>query len=275
MTKTQVDNDLYRRLGREWWNEDVGEFSTIRFFVNPVRFGYFERVLRQRCGREQSMQKLLDVGCGGGLLAEEFARSGFLVTGIDPATESIETARAHALESGLNIEYQVGSGERLPFADASFDHVACCDVLEHVDDVDEVIEEIARVLKPGGLFFYDTINRTAFSKLVAIKIMQEWPSTAVCPANVHVWEKFIRPVELVATLERHGLDQREMRGISTRRNAIAILLDLRRRAKAQISFKELGCRLSFRETGFLGASYMGYAVRTTEIGFTIRERSIT
>jgi 2-polyprenyl-6-hydroxyphenyl methylase / 3-demethylubiquinone-9 3-methyltransferase len=265
MSKTQVDNDLYRRLGKEWWNEDVGEFSTIRFFVNPVRFGYFERVLRQWCGLEQSMQKLLDVGCGGGLLAEEFARSGLLVTGIDPAAESIETARAHALESGLNIEYRVGSGERLFFDDASFDHVACCDVLEHVDDLDGVLGEIARVLKPGGLFLYDTINRTAISRLVMIKIMQEWPSTAVCPANVHVWEKFIRPIELIAMLKRHGLDQREMRGISTRRNPIAIWLDLRRRAKARISFKELGRRLGFRESGFLSASYMGYAVRTMEI----------
>lgn len=267
MTNTQVDNDLYRRLAKEWWNEDVGEFSTIRFFVNPVPFGYFMRVLRHSFEGEPIRPTLLDVGCGGGLLAEEFARSGFLVTGIDPVPESIETARAHASESGLNIEYQIGSGELLPFPEASFDHVACCDVLEHVDDVDEVIREIARVLKPGGLFLYDTINRTVFSKIAAIKIMQDWPSTAVCASNSHVWDKFIKPAELVATLKSHGLDQQEMRGISTRRNPIANWLDFRRRVKAQISFKELGRRLAFRESGDLSVSYMGHAVRTVKIKF--------
>jgi 2-polyprenyl-6-hydroxyphenyl methylase/3-demethylubiquinone-9 3-methyltransferase len=257
----KVNNDIYRRLGHAWWDDDVGEFSTLRFWINPVRFGYFKRMLGQEPALASGRRRLLDVGCGGGLLAEEFARLGFEVTGIDPAPETIDTARAHAASSGLSIEYQTGSGEHLPFADGAFDHVACCDVLEHVDDVDRVIEEIARVLKPGGLFFYDTINRTLISKIAIIKVMQEWRSTAFAEPNSHVWEKFIKPGELTALLARHGLTPGEMRGIVSRRNPLLGLLDFRRRVRGRITFKELGRRLDFQESEHLEASYMGYAVR--------------
>jgi 2-polyprenyl-6-hydroxyphenyl methylase/3-demethylubiquinone-9 3-methyltransferase len=260
-SKQKVDNDLYRRLGHAWWDDDVGQFSTIRFFVNPVRFSYFKHVLDREREIACAKRKLLDVGCGGGLLAEEFARVGLEVTGIDPAPETIETARAHAFASGLSIKYQIGSGEHLPFPEGSFDHVACCDVLEHVDDVDRVIGEVARVLRPGGLFFYDTINRTFISKIAIIKVMQEWPSTAFAAADMHVWERFIKPAELVTLFERHGLEQREMRGIVPRRNPIAILLDFRRRVQGRITFKELGRRLDFQESEHLEGSYMGYAIR--------------
>jgi 2-polyprenyl-6-hydroxyphenyl methylase/3-demethylubiquinone-9 3-methyltransferase len=260
-SKQKVDNDIYRRLGHAWWDDNVGEFSTIRFWINPVRFGYFERVLKREKALERGQRKLLDVGCGGGLLAEEFVRAGLEVTGIDPASETIETARAHAAASGLSIEYQAGSGERLPFAEESFDHVACCDVLEHVDDVDRVIGEIARVLRPGGLFLYDTVNRTFISKLAVIKVMQEWSSTAFAAPDSHVWERFIKPDELGALFERHCLEQREMRGITPRRNPVAIFMDFRRRAQGRITFKELGRRLDFHESDHLEGSYMGYAIK--------------
>jgi 2-polyprenyl-6-hydroxyphenyl methylase/3-demethylubiquinone-9 3-methyltransferase len=258
----QVNNELYRQQGHAWWDDDVGMFSTIRFFVNPVRFGYFQRVLNQQRALERGQRVLLDVGCGGGILTEEFARAGFAVTGIDPAPESVATARAHAAATGLAIDYQVGTGEQLPFATASFDHVACCDVLEHVEQVDHVISEIARVLRPGGLFFYDTINRTFMSKIAIIKIMQEWRATAFAAPNAHLREKFIKPAELVAACQRHRLDSREMRGLCPRRlNPITTLLDFRRRARGVITFKELGRRLAFEENDRLGVSYMGYAVK--------------
>ncbi|MCX6627877.1 MAG: bifunctional 2-polyprenyl-6-hydroxyphenol methylase/3-demethylubiquinol 3-O-methyltransferase UbiG [Candidatus Solibacter sp.] len=212
MKLPQVNNDLYRTMGHSWWDDNVGQFSAIRFFVNPARFSFFLRVLERERISGHATRTVLDVGCGGGILAEEFARAGFHVTGVDPAPESIKTAREHAAASGLDIAYETGSGERLPFAEASFDHVACCDVLEHVDDVAGVIGEIARVLKPGGLFLYDTINRTFLSKLVVIKVMQEWPSTSFVEPNLHIWERFITPPELCRLIEHHGLDQRELRG---------------------------------------------------------------
>ncbi len=261
----RVDNDVYRRMGHAWWDDDVGEFSTIRFFVNPVRTNYFERVLGRERLPEGGRRKILDVGCGGGILAEALVRAGFEVTGVDPALESLDTARAHAAASGLSVEYVAGVAEDLPFSGASFDHVACCDVLEHVDDLDRVVSEIARVLKPGGLFLYDTINRTFMSKVAVIKMMQEWPSTAFAGPNLHVWERFITPAELAAVLDRHGLDQREARGIGIRRrNPLAIWLDYRRRAQGKISFKELGRRLGFHECDDLSVSYMGYAVKRCE-----------
>jgi 2-polyprenyl-6-hydroxyphenyl methylase/3-demethylubiquinone-9 3-methyltransferase len=262
MTAKAVNNEVYRTLGHAWWDDDVGDFSTIRFFVNPVRVRFFERVFNANRKKNEGRAKILDVGCGGGLLAEELARAGHDVTGIDPAPETIDTARSHASASGLTIAYEVGSGEHLPFAAAYFDHVVCCDVLEHVDDVERVVAEIARVLKPGGLFLYDTINRTLMSKLAVIKVMQEWQSTAFAVADLHVWEKFITPAELSGVLLRQGLKSQEMRGISIGENPIAALLDFRRRARGRITFKELGHRLGFHESGDLSVSFMGYASKT-------------
>src|SRR5690242_4673237 len=148
-----VDNTIYDNPNDIWWDER-GILSPLRTMMNPGRFGYFRKILTETLGIDPHGKTALDVGCGGGLLAEEFARLGFAVTGIDPAEPSLGTARAHAAASGLEIEYQVGRGEHLPFADTSFDVVYCCDVLEHVDDLDRVIAEIARVLKGGGVFMY-------------------------------------------------------------------------------------------------------------------------
>jgi 2-polyprenyl-6-hydroxyphenyl methylase / 3-demethylubiquinone-9 3-methyltransferase len=264
ITLAKVDNELYRRLGHAWWDDNVGEFSTIRFFINPVRFGFFSRVLKQMQHADKTVQTVLDVGCGGGILTEEFARLGYHVTGIDPAPESVETARAHAKGVNLSIEYKVGYGENLPFAKASFDIVTCCDVLEHVDDVGCVLHEIARVVKPGGLFFYDTINRTMMSKIAVIKVLQEWPSTAFAEPNTHAWERFIKPQELVDLLERYSFDNYEMRGISIWSNPIAAWLNFRRRVQGKITFKELGQRLGFHESNDLGVSYMGAASKRSE-----------
>lgn len=260
-----VDNDLYRRLGHAWWDDDAGPYSTIRYFINPARTAFFARVLQRRDGGERATSTILDVGCGGGLLAEEFARLGLRVTGIDPAPESVETARTHAVAAGLDIAYRTGCGECLPFEDASFDAVACCDVLEHVDDPAVVVAEMARVLRPGGLLLYDTINRTLRSWFAVIKLMQDWPSTTVSaagsPVQVHVWEKFLKPAEVAAMLGRHGLAAREQRGIATSRNPLACWLGLRQRAKGLVTFQELGRRLDFRESNDLSVSYMGVAVK--------------
>jgi 2-polyprenyl-6-hydroxyphenyl methylase/3-demethylubiquinone-9 3-methyltransferase len=124
---------------------------------------------------------------------EEFARLGCQVTGIDPSEPSLATAKAHAKQSGLDIDYRVGIGEDLPFPDETFDIVYCCDVLEHVNDLVKVIAEISRVLKKDGVFLYDTINQTLPSKLVMIKLFQEWSSTSFMPANTHGWNMFIKP----------------------------------------------------------------------------------
>ena len=122
-----MSDEIYAIYGDTWWDED-GEFgfSSLRYCVNPVRYGYFKKVLRQA---RISGNTVLDVGCGGGFLAEEFSKDGFRVTGIDPSEKSIEAARKHAAATGLDIRYEVGRGEIWSFRTDSFDLIACCDVL--------------------------------------------------------------------------------------------------------------------------------------------------
>ena len=147
----------------------------------------------------------MDVGCGGGFLTESFARDGYDVAGIDPSANSIAAAREHAAVSRLAIDYRVASGECLPFTDSSFDIVSCCDVLEHVHDPNQVIREISRTLKTGGVFLYDTVNRTFRSWILVIKLWQDWHIAGFSAPNVHVWRKFIKPGELAAMMRQAQL----------------------------------------------------------------------
>ena len=117
----------------------------------PFRLDYLNIVL-PKLGIKPEGLRALDVGCGGGYLSEELARLGFNVSGVDPAPASLAAAQSHAKQSGLTIDYRVAQAESLPFPDGSFDLVTCCDVLEHVQDLDRTLSEIARVLKPGGIF---------------------------------------------------------------------------------------------------------------------------
>ena len=253
-----VDNALYDRLSATWW--DDGSFlGFLRLGVNPARFGYFRQVL-DAVSIDPWGRKALDVGCGGGLLAEEFARLGCRVTGVDPSEASLAVAREHARASGLEIEYLTGVGERMPFADESFDVVLCCDVLEHVDDLDSVIAETARVLVPGGLYLYDTINRTPVSRLVNT-VIQDWEPTSFMERGLHDPRMFVKPRELRETMARHGLASGGTRGLRPRGGPIGLLRALRRRKRGLISGADLNRRLAFRPTRTTAISYMGWAVR--------------
>jgi 2-polyprenyl-6-hydroxyphenyl methylase/3-demethylubiquinone-9 3-methyltransferase len=255
-----VDNQLYDRLGETWW-EDDSLLGLLRTAINPGRFGYMRRILTGELRMDPAGRTALDVGCGGGLLAEEFAGLGFDVTGVDPSAESLRTARAHAAASGLDIEYVEGTGEQLPFDDATFDIAYCCDVLEHVDDLQRTLDESARVLKPGGVYMYDTINRTRRSNLVMIKLFQEWESTAMMEPNLHDWNMFIKPDELVAALGRAGLDNQDLQGIGPARNPVSLILDMRRRARGELTFAEFGERNKMREQRDRSLLYAGYATK--------------
>lgn len=257
-----VDNALYNQPGDIWWDERA-PLAALRTSLNPARFGYFRHVLAERLHLNPHGMAALDVGCGGGLLAEEFARLGCRVTGADPAEPALEVARAHAAASGLNITYRVGVGEALPFPDGAFGLVYCCDVLEHVTSPDRVIEEIARVLTVGGVFFFDTINRTFLSNLLAIKLVQEWRITRVAPPNLHDWSQFIKPSELDALLTRRGLERQEIVGILPGASPISALIAMWRYKRGAISVGEYGRRLAFRISANLSVSYAGFALKTS------------
>lgn len=252
-----VDNLVYDRMAASWWNERG--FLHGMAGLNPARFGYMRRVLTQELHLIPTELQVLDVGCGGGLLAEEFARLGCAVTGVDPSTESIAAARAHAASQGLSIMYQKGRGEALPFSAASFDVIYCCDVLEHVDDLRQVIAETARVLRPGGTYLFDTINRTPLSWLIVIKLLQEWRWTALMPPRLHDWNMFIRPADLERLLERHGLRVGGLTGLRPRANPLRMLRTLRRRKRGLLSYVEATEQMDLGESPDTSVSYIGYA----------------
>ena len=252
-----IDNEVYDRLGSGWWNED-NPLNMLHGSCTPGRMAYFREVL----GRRGAIGgRALDVGCGAGFIAEELAVGGFTVTGIDPSHVAVKAARAHAGQGGLDIEYVVGVGEELPFEDAAFDLVFCCDVLEHVADLDRVVSETARVLRPGGLYLFDTINRTRRSKLLAIKAMQEWRMTRIMDTAIHEWSMFIPPEQLETSLDRHGMEVVEVAGLAPRAGVFTIVAALRDARRGRISYGELSRRLDFGRVKSQALSYMGFAVR--------------
>jgi 2-polyprenyl-6-hydroxyphenyl methylase / 3-demethylubiquinone-9 3-methyltransferase len=255
-----IDNAIYDRIPTSWWSDD-SFMALLRNAVNPPRFAYFRKALEQL---ERPLQTLsvLDVGCGGGLLAERFAAIGCSVTGVDRSLPTLAAARQHAQSAGLDIRYQEGDAQALPFDAAQFDVVCCCDVLEHVDDVARVIGEIARVMKPSGIFFFDTINRTWHSKLLAIKLAQDWAPTRFVPRNLHVWEQFIRPQELAAALARHGMPTHEFVGLSPPMNPFKVAASLVQLKLGRISFGDAGDALLLAKSNDLSLSYMGFASKS-------------
>ena len=256
-----VDNLLYGRLAAGWWDEQG--FLHALAALNPARFGYIRRVLTEELHLSPTDLRVLDVGCGGGVLAEEVARLGCTVTGLDPSEESLAAARAHAATQGLAIEYRRGSGEALPFPADTFDVIYCCDVLEHVDDLRRVVAETARVLKPGGVYFYDTINRTWRSRLIVIKLLQEWRWTALMPPRLHDWTMFIRPAELELLLEAVGLRPRGVTGLKPRAGAWRLLRALRRRRRGLLSYAGAIEQMDLGESPDTSVSYIGYASKPT------------
>ena len=258
-----INNEVYDKMAHYWWDEEkCGTLATIRHFVNSVRVKYFQKILNTNYNYEFKNHSLLDIGCGGGFLTEEFTEAGFKVTGIDPSLESIKAARKHSKINNLSINYFHGYGEKLPFKPHSFSIVSCCDVFEHVTNLNKVIEEISRVLLPGGILLFDSINRTLKSKII-IKATQEWKSTSFMEPNVHVWNMFIKPKELIGIFSNHNLNIIELKGMSPNFNIISHYINLRKCKKGEITFKQLGEKLNFRITGNISGSYIGFAVKST------------
>lgn len=190
------DLTIYDRVADRWWSDDIRWVRTLKNLV-PGRLAWFDRQI------DWAGKTVLDLGCAGGFMAEALAERGANVTGIDPAAEAIDAARAHARTAGLRIGYDVGVGEALPYDSASFDAVVCVDVLEHVADLNKVLAEVERTLRPGGLFLFDTINRNPLARLATITIAED--VLRLLPRGTHDPAMFIRPAELCAAMQQAGL----------------------------------------------------------------------
>jgi 2-polyprenyl-6-hydroxyphenyl methylase/3-demethylubiquinone-9 3-methyltransferase len=256
----RIDNSYYNRAGDEWWQPD-SVLHLMKTSVNPVRVAYAREKLLSELNICPKEKIALEVGCGGGVLAEEIARMGFATFGTDPSEASLRVAINHSLLNGLNISYNAGAGEALPYRDKVYDVVFCCDVLEHVRDLPKVVSEISRVLKPGGVFVYDTLNRTLVSKFVVIKVAQEWKRWAFMPSNIHAWEMFIKPAELKLLLAHNNLEWKENRGIKPHASVFKILGYLRKRAKGELTYRDMSNKLPLIQSKDMSIMYMGYAVK--------------
>ncbi len=201
------DLTIYDAVADRWWSDDIRWVRTLKNLV-PGRLSWFDRQI------DWAGLEVLDLGCAGGFMAEALAARGAKVTGIDPASEAIEAARAHARDGGVQIAYDVGVGEALPYAAASFDAIVCVDVLEHVSDLTQVLAEAARVLRPGGLFLFDTINRNPLARLATITVAED--ILRLLPRGTHDPALFITPRELRAGLINAGLVPGPFTGLGPR-----------------------------------------------------------
>jgi 2-polyprenyl-6-hydroxyphenyl methylase/3-demethylubiquinone-9 3-methyltransferase len=207
--------EKFAALSATWWDSD-GPFRPLHR-LNPVRLRFIRDRLTAHFGRDvQSLKplkglRIVDIGCGGGLLAEPLTRLGAAVTGIDATDKNIGVARSHAGESGLSIDYRVISAEALLESGERFDVVLNMEVIEHVADVDAFLSASAGLVRDGGMMFMATLNRTPKSFALAIvgaEYILRW-----LPKGTHDWKRFVRPSELAAGLRAAGMNVMDFTGV--------------------------------------------------------------
>jgi 2-polyprenyl-6-hydroxyphenyl methylase/3-demethylubiquinone-9 3-methyltransferase len=205
----------FEAMAAEWWNPE-GKFKPLHM-LNPCRLDYITAQVAAECGRDLRSPRpfdglrILDIGCGGGLLCEPMARLGASVVGADAAARNIPVARLHAEQSGLAIDYRHTTAEDMAAAGEQFDAVLNMEVVEHVADPPAYLAACRALLKPGGIMICSTLNRNPKSYLMAIigaEQVMRW-----LPRGTHDWKKFITPDELYALLRGAGLDPVDRKGM--------------------------------------------------------------
>ena len=205
----------FAALAATWWDPD-GKMGMLHKF-NPVRLGFIRDAACRQFSRDpkrlDSLKglRILDIGCGGGILSEPLARLGGEVVGADPAVPNIEAAKVHAESAGLTLDYRATTAEALADAGERFDLVLAMEVVEHVADMALFVQRCAEMVKPGGLLIGATLNRTLKSFALAIvgaEYVLRW-----LPRGTHRWDKFVTPNEFEAALERHGLRVTQQTGV--------------------------------------------------------------
>jgi 2-polyprenyl-6-hydroxyphenyl methylase/3-demethylubiquinone-9 3-methyltransferase len=206
MNLDRAELDKFSELAHRWWDPH-SEFKPLHQ-INPLRLDWIERL-----SGGLARKRVLDVGCGGGILSESMARLGALVTGIDMAEKPLRVAQLHALEADISVDYQLIAAEELAqTAPASFDVVTCMEMLEHVPDPASTVRACASLVKPGGWVFFSTLNRNPKSYLFAI-IGAEYV-LRLLPKGTHDYQKFIKPSELARYVREAGLESEQLLGMS-------------------------------------------------------------
>jgi 2-polyprenyl-6-hydroxyphenyl methylase/3-demethylubiquinone-9 3-methyltransferase len=197
----------FSALAAEWW-DPKGKFGVLHKF-NPVRLAYIREKLCAHFGLDEKLAhpfeglRILDIGCGGGLICEPMARLGATIVGVDASEKNINTASVHAQEQGLTIDYRATTAEALLAEGETFDVVLNMEVVEHVADVDSFVADCAAMVKPGGLMVIATINRTAkafFMAIIGAERLLRW-----LPVGTHQYEKLVKPEELANALAPTGM----------------------------------------------------------------------
>jgi 2-polyprenyl-6-hydroxyphenyl methylase/3-demethylubiquinone-9 3-methyltransferase len=202
----QVELDKFSQLAHRWWDTN-SEFKALHD-INPLRLQWISGLAGGLQGK-----RVVDVGCGGGILSESMASEGARVTGIDLAEKPLKVAKLHQLESGVKVDYRLIAAEELAAAEPeSFDVVTCMEMLEHVPDPVSVMTACARMVKPDGWVFFSTLNRNPKSYLFAI-VGAEYVLNML-PKGTHDWGRFIKPHELAAYARQAGLDTVELMGMT-------------------------------------------------------------
>lgn len=199
-----LERDRFEESASVWWDPD-GPMKPLHE-LNPTRLKY----ITERCPLKG--KQILDIGCGGGILAESLAGSGGRVTGIDVAPNVLEVARLHLLESGLEVAYELTTAEDLADrGELQFDVITCMELLEHVPEPGQVVQAASKLLRPGGHAFFSTLNRTTAAFLMGI-FAAEYVAD-LCPRGTHRYDRFIRPSELGKWIRAAGMQVEDVRGI--------------------------------------------------------------
>jgi 2-polyprenyl-6-hydroxyphenyl methylase / 3-demethylubiquinone-9 3-methyltransferase len=206
-TVDEAEVTRFSALAAQWW-DPRGKMAVLHKF-NPVRLGFIKEAACRHFGRDDKRLdalaelRVLDIGCGGGILSEPLARLGAAVVGADPSQANIAAAQLHAADAGVSVDYRATTAEALADEGERFDLVLAMEVVEHVADLDLFIRRCTEMVQPGGLMITATLNRTLKSFALAIvgaEYVLRW-----LPRGTHQWDKFVTPDELEAALERHGL----------------------------------------------------------------------